>query len=389
MDQLVTGQSISIEHLGITIFLPMPMLLVVEDVGWWQGHDGSSQNQPYRNNLNRRHCLADYQALARLAEKLKIGIVLGMVMCEWDRTNCLSALPDATWMGEAWDNSANKGPWLDEASEYITSHRHLFEPSLHGLGHEYWPKGRMERSEFHDADGRMRPETVVRNHLDAFAAIWEQNFLLPFPKIFIPPALNHSFGDHTFQPLLKEYGIEYVITRFSKARQYSTPVHSQLTWESGIALLERGEAPVSWDKVGAEPVWAEPQPIIPFHWSNLLHENPQKNFQVVDAWAALLAKKMDQPDMIPAADAAQFYGQAAVCFLGRMSREKRGVSIDIGLLPDMPDFSGQFCLNIAGDANQEWECRGGEILFTEQKSPDLKMIGLQFRQGSHRLDLFP
>jgi hypothetical protein len=63
----------------LTVSIPMPIFLVVEDVGWWQGKDGSAGNEPFRNGFPRRHCLADYQALVRLARRLKMRIALGMV----------------------------------------------------------------------------------------------------------------------------------------------------------------------------------------------------------------------------------------------------------------------------------------------------------------------
>jgi hypothetical protein len=50
----------------LVVSLPMPIFLVVEDVGWWQGRDGSANNEPFRIGFTRRHCLADYQALGRL-----------------------------------------------------------------------------------------------------------------------------------------------------------------------------------------------------------------------------------------------------------------------------------------------------------------------------------
>lgn len=74
----------------------MPIFLVVEDVGWWQGEDGSAHNEPYRNGFTRRHCLQDYRLFVRLARRLKMRIAIGMVLGEWDRHNLLKDVVGAT-----------------------------------------------------------------------------------------------------------------------------------------------------------------------------------------------------------------------------------------------------------------------------------------------------
>ena len=72
-----------------TITLPLPLFVIVEDVGWWQGADDSAHSGPYRNRFPRRHCLADYEALVYLAESISMRIAIAMVIGEWDRTNLL------------------------------------------------------------------------------------------------------------------------------------------------------------------------------------------------------------------------------------------------------------------------------------------------------------
>jgi hypothetical protein len=171
----------------ITVFLPMPVFPIIEDVGWWQGEDGSAFQRPFRNSFPRRHCLRDYQAIIRLAERLNVRVALGMVLGEWDRTNILKDVAGSTWMGKHWDNQANQGPWLEEAAEYLRENSNSVELSVHALCHEYWNGGKMERSEFHDENGTMRPPEVIASHLDAFARILEQNGFSEFPVSFSLP----------------------------------------------------------------------------------------------------------------------------------------------------------------------------------------------------------
>ena len=365
------------------VSLPLPLFLVIEDVGWWQGEDGSSKNQPFRNRFGRRHCLADYQALARLAKRLSMRIALGMVMGEWDRTNFLSGVTGATWMGTAWDNTVNQGPWLDEAAGYLRDQRHLLEIALHGICHEFWQDGRMQRSEFHDQDGRMRPEAIVRSHLEAYGVLLAQNGLPDYPRLFIPPALNHSFGngEASIQTLLHAYGLDYVTTRFSRARRFSEPLHQGITWEAGVGLLERGLSPVGWDLTASEPVWQGTGPILPLHWGNLLHPDPERNSEIVDGWADMLLTRTAGLDFILAEDLAACWRQAAVFYLAGLRSDGNSITIDLQELPDLPCFSGSFFLKIRDRGAGSWRCTGAEIVSRTREPNDILVLELQPGRG--------
>lgn len=374
MDQPVKAQGRHVAFNGHHVYLPMPVLVVVEDVGWWQGYDGSRQHEPFRNNLNRRHCLADYQALARLAGKLSTRLIMGMVLCEWDRTNHLKTIPGSTWKGSAWDNSPNVGPWLDQAADYINSRSDQLEMALHGVGHEFWSGGRMHRSEFHDADGRMRDRSIVKQHLTAFFELMNQNRLAQRPRIFIPPALNHSFGNNTIHPILEDAGIDLVITRFFRARQHRIPQHTSMAWESNVLLVDRGGAVVPWHEVGAEPVWKQTQPILPFHWANLLHEDPGLNKAVVDAWADMILEKINGPEKIMAKDTRAFLSQAGVFHWAKISLQSDGLILDLSNLPDLSALHGEFVVNICCQSPVPWQCLGGKITSTQVADHDIQTL---------------
>ncbi len=370
MKQLLLEQNV--------ISLPMPLFLVIEDVGWWQGYDGSADNEPYRNNFPRRHCLADYMALVRMAKRLSMRIVLGMVLGEWDRTNFLRHIPGATWMGGSWDNRINQGPWLDEAAAYLLDEQSHLEIALHAICHEFWQGGVMERSEFHDGENVMRPKALVRSHLDAYAELLHQNGLTGFPRLFIPPALYHSFGngEDSIQALLHGYGIEYVTTRFLRARQYTEPIHPCLTWECEVAIMERGLSPVEWDVPASPPVWNDPGPIVALHWGNLLHPDPERSVETVDAWAEMILEKTSSLDRILSQDLASCWRQAAACYLAGMQTEGRTVVIDLRNIPALPSLTGAFFLKIREEKPGGWDCAGAEILSDTLSSDHIRTLKL-------------
>ena len=364
---------------NLVVSLPMPIFLVVEDVGWWQGTDGSANNEPYRNGFSRRHCLDDYRALARLAKRLKMRIALGMVIGEWDRGNLLKDVAGATWMGKSWNNRINQGPWLDEAAQYLREHQDWLEIACHGLCHEFWQAGRMERSEFHDRSGRMRPSDDIRRHLDAFAHLLAEHTLPGFPRLFLPPALHHSFGNgpDSIQAILHDYGIRYVVTVFSRACRYSKPLHEKITWECGVGLLERGLAPVPWHQAAAPPVWDFQNPILPLHWGNLLHHDPGKNIEIVDAWAEMLENKAKTMEYLLAEDFASCWNQAAAYHLVKMAADGQKIALDLGMLKKVPGFEGLIILKIQCSPNLKWQCRGGQVVHRLFDSEGIQTITIK------------
>ena len=366
----------------------MPVFPIIEDVGWWQGQDGSAVQQPYRNAFPRRHCLADYQALVRFADRLGVRIGLGMVLGEWDRKNMLGEIPGATWMGKDWHNDENNGPWLDEAAEYLRAQKDSLELGLHALCHEFWQGGKMERSEFHDQYGNMRRRQVITSHLEAFGMILEQNGFSEFPRLFFPPALHHSFGNDTrsIQALLYEHGIRHVITTFSRARRYSSPHHEKITWECGVGLLERGLSPVPWNMCASLPRWDFSGPILPLHWGNLLHPDPGNNSEVVDGWAEMLLSETAGPERILAKNYDICWRQAAIFYFGKISADGEAIIVDLRALPkDMPGSVGSFFLTIRGRRLMRIQSKEAQIVSDYFDDSGKSTVQLLPKQGNQRI----
>lgn len=366
----------------------MPIYLVIEDVGWWQGIDGSAYGEPYRNKFSRRHCLEDYRALTYLARRLSMRISLGMVLAEWDRTDFLKDVVGTTWQGKSWNNRINRGPWLEETSDYLNGNSKHLEIALHGVAHEYWDNGEMKRTEFHDSNSTMRPPEIVVSHLEAFFELLHQNGIESSPRLFIPPALKHSFGDGKMQPLLQQFGISAVTTSFEKAYQHTKPIHPMITWESGVVLLERGLAPVSWDTVAALPSWNGSSPIIALHWTNLLHPRPEQNIEVVEKWADMLLREAESIDVILAKDLGSCWRQAAVHYLAKIEGAANHVTIDLTKLPPYPFINGSFVLTLQGPYKDDWHCKGASIKRAQPQPDNITRLEISPEKGEKTLSLF-
>jgi hypothetical protein len=312
--------------------LPRPLLIVVEDVGWWDGHGDRKKNEPFGTGLGRPHVPADYQALIRLATGLGTQIIAGMVLCEWDRKGCLRGCPSSTWLGTAWHGCAVNRDHQRRARDLINDHADHLALALHGLGHEFWDQGRMCRSEFHDEAGLMRDRQTVIAHLERFARLFhEAGFTASFPQVFIPPALHHAFGNgcNGMQGLLADAGIRFVLTAFAKARQHRPPLFPRITEECGVTLIERGQAPVSWEQAAASPRFDFGHPILPLHWANLLHRDPARNSTVVDGWIDFLKTNAADCGMIFLPDVEDALAQIVFQDLTRIEVHETTIVFDL------------------------------------------------------------
>ena len=322
----------------ISITIPMPLLISIEDVGWWKGKDGSAFNEPFRTGMPRDHVPEDYMALAALGQKLDMKLLAGFVLCEWDRHDILRKLPSSTWMGEEWKISYTNLEQKIRAAEIIKNAENYIEFGLHGLGHEFWDQGVMQRSEFHDADCNMRDPDEIRNHLSCFFNIMDQYEFGSRPGIFIPPALKHSFGDpdNGIQKILGEFGIEYVTLMFSKAKLFSKPQTGKIAWENNVLLVERGESEILWNRVAAEPEFKFDRPVIALHWANILHSDPGENHRVIQKWADYLNKGSEKKGVLLARDSGACFTQYCHHIMSEIKRIDDGISIDISWMDKVP-----------------------------------------------------
>lgn len=315
-----------------SVSIPPPLLVVIEDVGWWNGHSRPEVNQPFRTGMSRMHRPEDYSAIIRLARHLKTQILAGFVLCEWDRTGVLRELPTTTWMGSQWPGCMAGHTYQAQVVSIINENPECLSVAMHGVGHECWIDGVASRSEFHDANGVMRDKDQVINHIRMFEKLLKASGLeSSFPQIFIPPALKHSFGngEQGFQKILSDFGIRHVLTVFEKAKQFAPPMSPFVTQECGVTLIERGLVPVSWDQVSAKPEFPFNHPVIPLHWANILHPVPEKNAEVVDRWAEFLSDGARRNGFVflPGVDAA--LSQIIFYQLTRIQPIKNGAIFDI------------------------------------------------------------
>ncbi len=323
------------------VFVPMPVQVVIDDVGWWSGEDGSKMNQPYRTGINRNHVPADYQAIVELGKALGIRPQAATILCEWDKENILRNLPSSTWMGKNWNNSKWLGPWLEEAAEIIRSNQKYIELTLHGVGHEFWEGEHFTRAEWHDTKGNMRPFEEVEKHLDYFERLMKQHNLGSFPKSFVPTAFLHSFGPSPgnnigLASILKKRGVDYINTPFGSIFNKERIQHGLFGVDDHVMTVDRGRDEFSWTAFPGEPSRELRGPTCGMHWPNMLHPDPDRNSEVVDKWAGYLNRMNDKPDKILAPDSVYFQHQLANHILTEKKLNGNVVELDFSALDNLP-----------------------------------------------------
>ncbi len=368
---------------GVIAAIPMPVQVVIDDVGWWNGHNGSQQQEPFRTGIARNHVPEDYQAIVDLGRALNIRPQAAMILCEWDRKNILRKLPTATWMGANWDNSKWVGPWMDKAADIIRNNRAHYELTMHGVGHEYWTDGKFTRAEWAERNGTMRPLDQVEAHLDAYAELLEQNQLGPFPTSWVPCAFYHGFGPIgetriSAAEVVKKRGITYINTPFSTMANRDGVQYGSFGFDAGVITVDRGEDTLRWTSIGVTPTRAVRGPTCGMHWPNVLHPDPQRNFETVDGWVHFLRPFNERVDTMLAPDSLFFCNQLVHNVCTPLTMAERTARLDFTKVDGMPGTLGRKELTLRFKslaplqlqsttikvASQDAEKKDGFILYT-------------------------
>ena len=342
----LAGPANAQEYGGVTAAIPMPIQVVIDDVGWWNGHNGSQQQEPFRTGIARNHVPEDYQAIVDLGRALNIRPQAAMILCEWDRKNILRKLPTATWMGANWDNSKWVGPWMDKAADIIRNNRAHYELTMHGVGHEYWTDGKFTRAEWAERNGTMRPLDQVEAHLDAYAELLEQNQLGPFPSAWVPCAFYHGFGPIgeskiSAAEVVKKRGIAYINTPFSTMANREGVQYGLFGFDAGVITVNRGEDALGWTSTGVAPTRAVRGPTCGMHWPNVLHPDPQRNSETVDGWVHFLRPFNDRVDAMLAPDSLFFRNQLVHNVCTPLTMAERTVRLDFTKVDGMSGTLGR------------------------------------------------
>lgn len=339
---------------SISAQIPIPIQIVIDDVGWWGGENGSARQEPYRTGIDRNHTLADYEAIALLGRQLNMRPQAAFILCEWDKENILRDLPHSTWMGSSWDNNRWVGPWQEQAVQILQDNAAHIEFTLHGVGHEFWSADEQgewtfSRAEWFDQYGTMREREEVLAHLDAYERIMQQHNLGSFPTSFVPCAFLYRFGSSEFANLLQDRGTRFVSTPFGTMHGADEVDHKWFGFDGEVMTVDRGSDLLEWDVIGTGPQGVLSGPICGMHWPNFLHQDPARNEEIVMAWVEFLRPYDSRQDRMLARDTAQFARQLAHHECTQVALNDSALLLDFNSLNRLPQgqLTGSFVIKVS------------------------------------------
>jgi len=370
--------------------IPLPLQIVIDDVGWWSGENGHVRGEPYRTGISRNHVPADYEAIALLGKQLNMRPQAAMVLCEWDRQDILRDVPTATWMGASWNNRWKNAP-MQEVRDLLAANRAHVELALHGVAHEYWENGIDSRAEWYDSQGRLRPRSELIRHLDAFFRIYDDIGCVDRPQAFVPTAFHFAFGSEadSFVPLLQKYGIHHLSTPLTfPSLTPAIKMHRELDtrWfgvEHGSMIIDRGHDLLPWKAIGVRPTGRPGGPVIGMHWPNILHEDPARNAEIVDGWVAVISQLGREPGRMCARDSREFFAQLACHAAVKVEVQEGKIAFDFRALRKLGirNLAADFSVQIEGAPGVSFAAQGLSICATENGPGTTRTLRLSVPDG--------
>ena len=78
------------------------------------------------------------------------------------------------------------------------------------------------------------------------------------------------------------------------------------------------------------------QGILPLHWANILHRNPEKNGDVVQAWVKKINRTIEENDLVPVRDIVQFLTQFLNMNRTKIYRHRNTLVVDMDWIHKVP-----------------------------------------------------
>lgn len=270
--------------------IPMPLQIVVDDLGWWFGRDGWLENQPCRTGIERNHCYEDYVAAVHLGKELGMRPMFATVLGEWDTKGRVSRLIDLPWLAPQFEELKKAQLPRENVAALLRENVENLEIGLHGILHEYWEGGKISRTEWHDTLGDPRPLDSWTQRLLLFWELLEEYGFGQFPRSFVPPANRHHFcrENQNLAATLRKYGIRTIFAEIEKFVRSREPGHRWFGFDGSTMTIDRSHDPFRWNAMNPEQIHIPPVPVCSMHWPNILHPDSEKNLEVVDRWVRAL-----------------------------------------------------------------------------------------------------
>ncbi len=265
--------------------IPMPLHLVIDDLGWFCGEDDRRNGGPSRSGMPRRHVAEDYAAINKLGEALDMRISCAFVIGEWDPDNRFLEIPHLSKYGDKWNNAAYLDRKEMERVAAVINASPYVDLNVHGLLHGYYMDGvdNVDTSDYYyfiNKELYMTSESEIKLRISKFRELLDYYGIKKRTESFVPPSFAYRWNE--LSKVLSTCGVKYISTIFSTMRcDGEKPISVGI--ENGIVTLDRNNNLIPWNECNSR---FEDLPtvegIFGAHWSNFLHPDPARNGEVVE-----------------------------------------------------------------------------------------------------------
>jgi hypothetical protein len=98
--------------------------------------------------------------------------------------------------------------------------------------------------------------------------------------------------------------------------------------DAGVITVDRGHDVFNWNILGGKPDGVIKGPTCGMHWPNLLHEDPQRNSDIVNGWVEFLKPYNDKPETLLSPDSSSFRNQLIHHTCTRLQIRESDIKID-------------------------------------------------------------
>lgn len=273
--------------------IPMPLQIVVDDVGWFNGTDDRKGGGPSRTGMPRRHVAEDVRALNTLGEKLGMKLNCAFVVGEWDPDNRLRKVPHLSKYGDEWDNASH----LDKTEmarmiEAINESPYV-EVALHGLLHGYYMDG-VDNHDMSDYYYKKNKELIMVDEDEIRLRVEKFKELLNFYGVkkelvsYVPPSFAVRFGE--LSRIMADCGFKYSSTIFRTMEcEGEKPITAGV--ENGIVTVDRINNLIPWNECDSSFEDLPPvNGVFGAHMPNFLHPDPESSLTTVERAAKYFKK---------------------------------------------------------------------------------------------------
>lgn len=265
--------------------IPMPLHLVVDDLGWFCGEDDRKNGGPSRSGMPRRHVAEDYAAINRLGEALDMRISCAFVIGEWDPDNRFLEIPHLSKYGDKWNNTAYLDREEMQRVVAVINSSPYIDLNIHGLLHGYYMDGvdNADKSDYYyviNNEIYMTSESEIKLRIGKFRELLDYYGIKKSTESFVPPSFTYRWNE--LSRVLSTLGVKYISTIFDTMKcEGEKPVCVGV--ENGIVTLDRNNNLLPWNEYNS---CFENLPtvegIFGAHWPNFLHSDPTRNEEVIE-----------------------------------------------------------------------------------------------------------